>query len=191
MSYVVELVFNELGTKVCGTNKKVFHLTDARSIEEITKDYIDEHLFPVRRTNLVDHIHIYNSFMDCEVGEYLKAKRGDEVFLMRYYGLGWHKDTFAAQRADGQHEVIEFHADGVECTHRKNKIVLSRCTPEEVEEIKRRVIVRPFIDALVLLTNNVPGVTLDASKITLPEWMDERKANEFFDLVDDFIASAG
>lgn len=187
MDYVVELTFNELGKKVCNTDKKVFYVTNIHDREEITDDYIEEHLFPIKSTNLVEHVYIHKSFMDCKVGEYLNAKRGDEVFLMRFERIGWTKDTFVARRVDGQQEVIEFHANGVERTHCKNKIVLSRCTPEEITEIKRRMIVKPFIAALELLTNNVSGVTIDKDKIELPKWMDEHKAVEFYEMIDNYI----
>jgi hypothetical protein len=188
MTYIVELVFNELGKKVCGADKKVFYVTDVhvRDQKEITDEYIEEHLFPVKSTNLVEHVYINKSFMECEMGEYLKAKYGNEEFLMKFAGVGYIKDTFIARRVDG-YEVIEFHANGVERTRSKTKTILSRCTPEEIEEIKKRMIAKPFVEALEMLTNNIPGVTLDKDKIVLPEWMNEYKANEFYEMIDRFI----
>ena len=188
MTYVVELVFNELGKKVCGADKKVFYVTDVhvRDQKEITDEYIEEHLFPVKSTNLVEHVYINESFMECEIGEYLKAKCGKEEFLMKFAGAGYIKDTFNARRVD-EYKVIEFHANGVERTRCKSKIVLSRCTPEEAEEIKRRMIAKPFIDALEMLKNNIQGMTLDKDKIELPKWIDEHKAVEFYDMINTFI----
>lgn len=194
MSYVVELTLNELGKKVCGMDKKVFYVNDVNNREEITNEYIEEHLFPIKSTNLVERTYICKSFMDCEVGEYLKAKRGSEEFLVKFVGLGDIKDTFVASRIDERGETIEFiefHANGEERTRCKSKIVLSRCTPEEVEEIKRRMIIKPFVEALELLTNNVPGVTIDKDKIELPSWMDGRKAVEFFEMIDNYINYRG
>ncbi len=187
MSYVVELTLSELGKKVCGTDKKVFYVSDVHNREDITDEYIEDHLFPIISTKLVAHVHILKSFMDCEAGEYLKAKRGNEEFLVKFERTGWVKDTFIVRRMDGCNETIEFHANGVERTRCKNKIVLSRCAPEEVEEIKRRMIVKPFVEALEMLTNNIPGVTIDKSKIELPKWMDEYRAGEFYDMIDNFI----
>lgn len=187
MTYTVELVLNELGKKVCGTDKKVFYVADVRDREEITDEYIEKHLFPIKSTSLVKHVYIHKSFMDCEAGEYLKAKRGNEEFLVKFESVGWEKNTFIAHRVDGYNEEIEFHANGIERTRRKTKTVLSKCTPEEVEEIKRRMIVKPFVEALELLTNNIPGVTLDKDKIELPKWMDEHRAVEFYDMIDNYI----
>lgn len=187
MSYIVELVLTEAGKKVCGTDKKVFYVNDVHIPEEITNEYIEEHLFPIQSTNLVALVVICKSFMDCEAGEYLKAKRGDEEFLMKFEYKGQVKDTFIARRIDGCNEVIEFHANGVERTRCKDKIVLTRCTPEEVEEIKRRMITKPFVETLEILTNNIPGVILDKDKIELPKWMDEHKAVEFYEMISDFI----
>jgi len=187
MTYVVELVFNELGKKVCGTDKKVFYVNDVHDQEDITDDYIEEHLFPIISTKLVGHVYIHKSFTDCVAGEYLIAKRCNEEFLVQFERPGWVKDTFIAHRVDGCHEAIEFHANGVERTRCKDKAILRRCTPEEVEEIKRRLITKPFVEALEILTNNVPGVTLDKNKIALPKWMDEHKAVEFYEMIDNFI----
>lgn len=191
MTYTVELALNELGKKVCGTDKKVFYVNDVNSREEITDEYIEKHLFPIISTKLVGRVYVRESFMECEVGEYLKAKRGNEVFLMKFERVGWRKDTFFARQVDEFHDVIEFHANGVECTRCKNKIVLTRCTPEEIEEIERYKVVKPFVEALEMLTNNVPGVTLDKSKIELPKWMDEHKAVEFYEMIDNFINGSG
>lgn len=187
MTYVVELTLNELGKRVCGTDKKVFYLKNISNRSVITDDYINEHFFPINSTNLVEHIYIHKSLMDCEVGEYLKAKRGNEEFLMKFEHVGWVKDTFVARRVDGYNEAIEFHANGIERTRCKNKIVLTRCTPVEIEEIKRRMIVKPFVEALELLTANVPGITIDKDKIELPKWMDEHKAGEFYNMIDNYI----
>lgn len=187
MTYVVELTLNELGKKVCNADKKVFYVNDVNSREEITDNYIEEHLFPINSTKLVEHVYIYKSLMECEVGEYLKAKRGKEEFLVKFERVGWIKDTFVVRRVGGYNESIEFHANGVERTRCKTKTILSRCTPEEIEEIKRYNVVKPFVEALEMLTNNIPGVTIDKSKIELPEWMDEHKAAEFYEMIDNFI----
>lgn len=187
MSYVVELTLNELGKKVCGTDKKIFYLEDVQYLEEITDKYIEDHLFPINSTDLVEHVRIYKDFMDCEAGEYLKAKRGNEEFLMKFAGVGMTKNTFIARGVDSYYEVVEFHANGVERTRSKTKTILSRCTPEEIEEIKKRMIAKPFVEALEMLTNNIPGVTLDKDKIVLPDWMNEYKANEFYDMINTFI----
>ena len=187
MSYIVELVLSELGKKVCGTDKKVFYVNDVNK-EDITSEYIEEHLFPIISTKLVEHTYIYKSFMDCESGEYLKAKKGNEEFLMKFERRGWVKDTFVARRVDGgYHEAIEFHANGVERTRCKNKIVLSMCTPEEVEEIKKRLITKPLVEALEMIANNIPGVTIDKDKIVLPAWMDEYRAIDFYEIIANFI----
>ena len=158
-----------------------------RDREDITDEYIEEHLFPVKSTDLVALVRIHKSFMECGAGEYLKAKKDNEEFLMKFERVGWTKDTFVARRVDGYNEAIEFHANGVERTRCKNKIVLSRCTPEEAEEIKKRLIAKPFIDALEMLKNNIPGMTLDKDKIELPKWIDEHNAVEFYDAINTFI----
>ena len=182
MNYIVTLHLNEIGRKALGVDEKTIYI-DAKSTDSVTGAIIDE-FFPV---SLVESYNVKPSFMDLPAGSYVAVVKDD----VRYLGeildsnLSYSKNRIRVKvhvfESDASYtENIEFHPNGVEVTHNKNKYCLDNISDDEVETIKGKLKNAPFIKMLNMLLENS---NVNTEEIKMPEWISFETVNKITEIL--------
>ena len=179
MNYVVTLHLNEIGRKALGVDEKTIYI-DAKSTDSVTGAIIDE-VFPV---SLVESYNAKPSFMDLPVGSYVAVVKDG----VRYLGEilePYDKNRILVKLHPYEHDetytnILEFHPNGVEVTHCKNKYCLDTISDDEVEAIKSKLKNAPFIKMLNMLLKNS---NVNTEEIKMPKWMSFETVNKITEIL--------
>ena len=173
MNYIITLVLNETGKRAVGQSTKTFQV-DA-DITDITSEYIDK-LFPI---SLVENFYSVPSFLNMKPGEYVYVVDTDGK---RYLGVitdptGYDKKyVYVAIQGDDapirghySYNTIQFHPDGIEACHYKDKLHMENITPEDVEKEKTKLANQPYIRLVQLLLDS--DVIVEGEVLKCPDWL--------------------
>ena len=179
MNYIVTLHLNEIGSKALGVDEKIITI-DTEIKNNLTNAILDE-VFPI---SLVKSYDIKPSFANNPVGSYVVVVKDG----VRY--LGEIIETFYKNRirvklhpyeSDVTYtNILEFHPNGVEVTHNKNKYHLENISDDEVEAIKAKLKNKPFIKMLNMLLENS---NVNTEEIKMPEWMSFETVNKITEIL--------
>ena len=137
MNYIVTLHLNEIGRKALGVDEKTIFI-NAKSEGSVTGAIIDE-VFPV---SLVESYDVKPSFMNLPKGSYVAVVKDGVRYLGEILDLNWYcgnRILVKVYMCETYTETIEFHPNGVEVTHNKNKYCLDHISDDEVETIKNKL----------------------------------------------------
>ena len=171
MDFIITLHLNEIGCKALGVNEKTISI-NAENKDSLTNAMIDE-VFPL---TLIKSYDIKPSFANNPVGSYVAVVKDG----VRYLGEILNPDPYYKNRIRVKlysyepnvtyTETIEFHPNGVEVTHNKNKYCLDSISDVEVENIKAKLKNKPFIKMLSMLLGK-DDVTINGKTPDTPEWL--------------------
>ena len=179
MNYIVTLHLNEIGRKALGVDEKIITI-DAEIQNNLTNAIIDE-VFPL---SLVESYDIKPSFANNPVGSYVAVVKDG----VRYLGEilePYDKNRILVKLHPYEHAVtytniLEFHPNGVEVTHNKNKYCLDTISDDEVETIKSKLKNAPFIKMLNML---LEGSNVNTEEIKMPKWMSFETVNKITEIL--------
>lgn len=168
MNYIVTLHLNEIGRKALGVDKKTIFI-NAKSEDSVTGAIIDK-VFPV---SLVESYNAKPSFMDLPKGSYVAVVKDGVRYLGEILDLNWYcgnRILVKVYMCETYTTTIEFHPNGVEVTHNKNKYCLDNISDDEVETIKNKLKNEPFIKLISMLLDT-DDVKIDGKTPNMPEWL--------------------
>ena len=179
MNYIVTLHLNEIGRKALDVDEKIITI-DAEIQNNLTNAIIDE-VFPI---SLVKSYDIKPSFANIPVGSYVAVVKDG----VRYLGEilePYDKNRILVKLHPYEHDVtytniLEFHPNGVEVTHNKNKYCLDTISDDEVEAIKSKLKNAPFIKMLNML---LKGSNVNTEEIKMPKWMSFETVNKITEIL--------
>lgn len=179
MNYIVTLHLNEIGRKALGVDEKTIYI-NAKSTDSVTGAIIDE-VFPV---SLVESYDVKPSFMDLPKGSYVAVVKDDVRYLGEiletFYKNRIHVKLHPYESDVTYTNILEFHPNGVEVTHNKNKYHLENISNDEVETIKGKLKNAPFIKMLNMLLENS---NVNTEEIKMPKWMSFETVNKITEIL--------
>ena len=172
MKYILTLILNETGKRTLGQETKELQVDDV-DITDITSAYIDK-LFPI---SLVENFYAVPSFLNMKVGEYVYVVDADgrrwlgvitTAYDNRYVYVTIQGDTIL-RGYSSYNSVIQFHPNGLEACHYKDKLHLENITPEDVEKEKLKLKNKSYIRLVELLLDS--NITVEGEALKQPDWL--------------------
>lgn len=165
MEHIVTLYLNEIGRKAFNADTKEIILS---SNDPITSNDVNAK-FPME---LVDHFETKPSFLGLQPGDNVRVVDTDGTHYLGEVRMSWDKRHVNVNiLGNGKiYGTYEFNANGVQCTHSKNKLHLEFASEKEIEQMKLTLRNMPFINLMLMLAEGT-GVSVDEINTTAPEWL--------------------
>ena len=194
MKYILTLILNETGKRALGQETKELQV-DNVDITDITSEYIDK-LFPI---SLVENFYVVPSFLNMKPGEYVYVVDTDGTRYLGMIDTNDYNEKYVYVTIQGDnipirgyysYQTIQFHPNGLEACHYKDKLHLENITPEDVEKEKLKLKNKSYIRLVELLLDS--NITVEGEALKQPDWLSsetldsvletlENEYNSYFD----------